>query len=244
MARPPVWLDRLHEIRRSVSNTVGSHYKCSELEDLFQVQGRTARNLMSMLPRYPAGSTFEVQREDLQKFLDRVHAADDVHELFREIRAEKPKVLRRKIRTRRRDDGTLEPVLPPRPGELTLERGRAELTWKTPEEFMQTMLRLVLKLGDDQEGFIRDYCVEEPKPLPKALTVQDEAEFGEWRETQEPEPQSRTIDLRAIARENERAFNAWMAARRSKPDRRFESSSGMQMEGLETEAFEALIGTP
>lgn len=238
MARPPVWLDRLAEIRRSVSNTVGSHYKTSELNDLFQVQGRNARNLMAMLPRYPAGSTFEVAREDLEVFLNRVHETDDVHELFRQIRAERPKVIRRKIRVRRREDGMIEPVNLPRPGDLVVGRGEGKLSWRSPEECMEVALRLVLMIHDDLPGFLRDHCIEEPKPEPAA--VEDETEWGEWRGVQEPD-RTPILDLRAIARENQQSFEAWMAAKRT--PRKTASETGVDTGRFELAASPSLSAT-
>jgi hypothetical protein len=69
MPRPISWLPRLHVIRRTVSNSVRSHYDRHELETLFQLQPRAAQKLIEMLPSVKVGTSRLVEREVLVNFL-------------------------------------------------------------------------------------------------------------------------------------------------------------------------------
>lgn len=188
MARPISWLPRLKDIRTSVVNSSSSHYDRATLEQLFQIQPRAAGKLMALLPRSDAlGSSHLVERIALVAFLERVRATDDVPDLLEQIRKEGPRVnRRRKIQALRRDDGLIAPKNIPPPGALVMQRGKVEISFETPEEYMERMLWGMMMLHDDQAGFIRDYCIEAPKP--RDLDLDDvvaeirrtEAEFNAW----------------------------------------------------------------
>ena len=94
MPRPVSWLPRLHEIRRSVANSVRSHYGRRDLEQLFELQPRAAQKLIEMLPTVQIGTSLLLEREALAGFLDRVREAEDVTALFEQVRAEKAGVSR------------------------------------------------------------------------------------------------------------------------------------------------------
>src|SRR5215475_7471198 len=73
MPRPVSWLSRLAEIRRSVKNSVRSHYERKDIERLFQIQPRAAQTLIrGIAPSAKVGSSFLLARGDLEGFLDRV----------------------------------------------------------------------------------------------------------------------------------------------------------------------------
>jgi hypothetical protein len=99
MPRPISWLPRLHEIRRSVANSVRSHYDRRDLEQLFQLQPRAAQKLIELLPTVQVGTSHLVEREALGEFLDRVRDCEDTQTLFEQIRRDKAPVSRRKVRS-------------------------------------------------------------------------------------------------------------------------------------------------
>ena len=116
-------MPRLHLIRRTIANSVRSHYDRRELETLFELQPRAAQKLSEMLPSVRVGTSRLIEREALVSFLDRVQDADDVALLFDQIRAEKTLASRRKIRSLVRRD--LEPVsLTSLPDAIQLCRGQ------------------------------------------------------------------------------------------------------------------------
>jgi hypothetical protein len=69
MPRPISWLPHLHEIRRSVLNSVRSHYDRNDLERLFEVQPRSAQLLLELLPTVRLGRSLLVEREALASSL-------------------------------------------------------------------------------------------------------------------------------------------------------------------------------
>lgn len=182
MARPISWLHRLHEIRKSVSDSVRSHYTRTELQALFQIQPRAASRILEMLETVAIGNTHVLAREDLGTFLDRMKAADDPHAELEAIRTEKAGRSRRKIRNLVRRDiapATLAGV----PENLTLEPGHVSVRFETVVELGETLLALALILESDGEEFTRRY---EPQPA----EVKDESaeEVRElFRELQEME---------------------------------------------------------
>jgi hypothetical protein len=89
MPRPISWLPRLHEIARSVANSVRSHYDRRDLEQLFELQPRAAQKLLEMLPTVQVGTSGLVERETLGAFLERVRDSENTTELFEQIRKEK-----------------------------------------------------------------------------------------------------------------------------------------------------------
>jgi len=150
MARPPSWLPRLYEIRRTVTNSVRSHYDRRELERLFELQPRSAGKLLELLPTVPVGTAHLVEREVLVSFLDRVQEADDVVGLFEQLRQEKTAQSRRRLRSLVRRD--LEPVgLTSLPDSITLSRGRLEVRFGSVEELAEAMLTLARILESEGE---------------------------------------------------------------------------------------------
>jgi len=89
MPRPVSWLPRLHEIRRSVDNSVRSHYDRHDLERLFELQPRAAQKLLEFLPTVTLGTSRLLEREALAKFLDGVRAAEDTSKFIEQVRQEK-----------------------------------------------------------------------------------------------------------------------------------------------------------
>ncbi len=163
MPRTVSWLPRLHEIRRSVANSIRSHYERGDLEKLFELQPRAAGKLLEMLPSVQVGTSLLVDREVLLGFLGRVREADDLAKLFEEIRNENAPVSRKKVHTLVRHD--LSPVsLDALPPSIALSRGRLELSFATVEQLTEDLFKLAQLLTNNVEEFAETF---EPKPLPK-----------------------------------------------------------------------------
>ena len=157
MPRPVSWLPRLHEIRRSVANSVRSHYGRRDLEQLFELQHRAAQKLIEMLPTVKIGTSLLVERDALLVFLDRVREAEDVGALFEQVRAEKAGVSRKKVRAlvpRDTEPATLSSL----PDSIALSRGRLEVSFGTVEQLAEAMFALAKVLALVE--LLPDWCDE------------------------------------------------------------------------------------
>lgn len=166
MPRPISWLPRLHEIRRSVANSVRSHYGRRDLEQLFELQPRAAQKLLEMLPTVKIGTSLLAERETLVVFLDRVREADDVTALFDQVRAEKAGVSKRKVRTLVPRDS--EPItLTSLPESIALSRGRLEISFASVEQLAEAMFALARVLETEIDVFAQAYEPEVPPEVPE-----------------------------------------------------------------------------
>ncbi len=156
MARPITWLPRLHEIRRSVADSVRSHYTRRELEALFQIQQGAASRLLEIVPTLKVNGSYLAEREGLLAFLDRISEADDVTTLMRRLKAEKNAPSRRSVRRMVRRD-TSPVSLAGVPDTLRLSRGHLEIDFGSMEELVKTLYVLARILDDDLEEFARRY---------------------------------------------------------------------------------------
>ena len=185
MARPVSWLPRLPALARAVGESVRSHYACSDLERLFEVQPRSAQMLMSLLPAVRIGKSLLVEREALAGLLARLAAADDPASELAAIRAEgRPPVVRRKLRD------LVESALPPN---VHIETGELTVSFTTVEELAAALWRLAILLDEDLDGFALRY---EPAPVtdgdPEANRLEraDVEYIREWLAAQTEEGQS------------------------------------------------------
>jgi hypothetical protein len=177
MPRPISWLPRLHEIRRSVTNSVRSHYGRRDLEQLFELQPRAAQKLFEMLPTVKIGTSLLVEREALVVFLDRVREADDVTALFDQVRSEKAGISRKKIRSLVPAD-TVPASLSSLPESIGLRRGRLEISFATVEQLAEVMYTLARVLETEGDAFAQAYEPERPPEVPEdALEI--DAMFAE-----------------------------------------------------------------
>jgi len=172
MPRPPSWLPRLHLIRRSVDNSVRSHYSRRDLEQLFELQERGAGKLLELLPTVQVGTSRLVEREALIAFLIGVLEADDIAAYMGQIRSEKVGVSHRKLRSLVRRD--LEPAsLDSLPPSMSLGRGRMEVSFRSILELAEAMYWLAQII--ETEEFAREF---EPHAPPRP----EPADAGEIRE--------------------------------------------------------------
>ncbi len=85
-----------------------------------------------------------------------MQAAEDVPALMAELRINKSAVSRRKIRFLIQKDA--EPPSPASlPVGLILERGRAEIQFRTLEQFAATLMQIAQWLDADPDGFAQEY---------------------------------------------------------------------------------------
>lgn len=168
MPRPVSWLPRLHEIRRSVANSVRSHYDRRDLERLFELQPRSAQKLLELLPTVPVGTSRLVECEALANFLERVAEADDTSKFLEQVRQEKAIPSRKKIRSLVRRD--TEPVsLSSLPESIGLSRGRLEVSFGTVEQLAQAMYAIARLLEDEGDDFAQAFELEPPPSDPPSL---------------------------------------------------------------------------
>lgn len=192
MARPPSWLPRLPEIRKSVEGGMREQFDSEAIKDVFHIQLQQSRNLMNLMPQVMApGRVRLVERGDLVEFLETVRQAGDVNDLFKKLK--KKKRVKRSIRVRVGPGGELLVPYGPHPAgvSMTLTKGGLNVTWRTMRECMEVMFNIAAMIQNDEEGFERDYCFPEPEapaapaarkrfPAPLIRTLEQEAEFDAW----------------------------------------------------------------
>jgi len=147
LARPVSWLSRLDEIRRSVKNSVRSHYERKDIERLFQVQPRAAQALIQRIaPSVKVGRSYLIARGDLEGFLDRVAEGADPASLLT-VKAPLP---RRSLRELVQND-SIPATLETAPANLVFEAGRLCLDFRSMEELAGSLMALAEILSDPHE---------------------------------------------------------------------------------------------
>ena len=156
MARPISWLPRLDVLRRSVGDSVRSHYSREDLERLFEVQPRSAQMLMGLMPTVRIGQNLLVERTALSSFLGRLSASEDPASEFVSIRAKgKPLVVRRKLRELVQKD--MDAELTATPANVALAPGSLQIRFESLEELAAAMCWLASVLDEDLDGFAERY---------------------------------------------------------------------------------------
>lgn len=201
MARPPSWLPRLPEIRKSVEGGMREQFDSEAIKDVFHVQMQQSRNLMNLMPQVMApGRVRLVERADLVEFLETVRQTGDVGELFKKLK--KKKRVKRSIRVKVGPGGELLVPYGPHPAgvSITIDKGELRARWRTRAEFLELMFNVAAMIQNDEEGFERDYCFPEPE-APKAA----------------PAERKKFVAPLIRTPEQEAEFDAWMTARRAGP---------------------------
>jgi len=137
MARSLSWLDRIVPISRTVAESARSHYDRKDLQRLFELQPRSAQQLMAALPNIFVGGARLAEREALSDFLRRLNDSDNPAETFARVRAEGGKAVRRKLRDFSLQDYPADVDAPPRM--MTLTRGEMRVQFTTLEELAEAM---------------------------------------------------------------------------------------------------------
>lgn len=190
MPRPYSWLPRVTEIRKTVSNSVRSHFSRRELEVLFRISSSAAGRLLEMLATSPIGTAHLVSRDALEAFLEQVASAEAVPAVCDRIRAERANLTRVKARFLLPRD-QLEVMIASLPDSVTIEPGQLTIRYATIEELVARLLQVSQSMQDDPVAF-QARC--EPPPMRLSAEAQD---------------------ARYIAAEIERMRNAEMPPRRS-----------------------------
>jgi hypothetical protein len=182
MARPISWLPRLPAIRHSVSESVRSHYSSSDLEQLFEIQPRSAQMILALLPTVRVGNSQLVEREALAGLLARLEAADNPARELAAIRAQgKPPIVRRKLRELVRRD--VDAGLSSLPQNVIIEPGALAISFTTVEDLARSLWQLAQLLDEDLEGFAERY--EKPieaDPVEEANNEQERADAAYIRD--------------------------------------------------------------
>ena len=156
MPRPISWLNRLHEIRRSVEQSSRSHYDRGDLERVFRLSPRSAQVLLQRLPSTALGTSRLVDRSVLIDFLEQVRLSDNPNEVVLRppVAAAAKKKAARKPRHLVRTDRP-PASLAALPENLTIERGRVEVRFASLEELAETMYGLAQILEHEGDELAR-----------------------------------------------------------------------------------------
>lgn len=155
MPRPLSWLDRLHPIAEIVASSSRSHYDRKDLQHLFEIQPRSAQNLMSAMPIVSVGSAHLVEREALIAFLTRLKQSDDPTGTFAFLRAQPAKPVRRRLRTLSLHDVSAD--LDSLPANLKLSPGQITVRFQSLDQLAETMLYLAALLQNHLDDFARRF---------------------------------------------------------------------------------------
>lgn len=167
MPRSLSWLDRIVPIARTVAESARSHYDRKDLQRLFELQPRSAQQLMAALPNIFVGRARLVEREALSDFLRRLNESNDPAQTFAGMRAEGGKAVRRKLREFSLQDYPADVDAPPHM--MTIERGDLRVRFQTLEELAEAMLYLATVFTHNLDGFAARY---EPAPREPSKTCE------------------------------------------------------------------------
>ena len=178
--RPIPWLARLSEMVRIVAASKRTRYATAEIQELFVVMERSAQKLMKRMPRFRAGPGFEVSREDLIAFLERVEvhqdAGMDVPALLSQMLTEAPPILREQLPS---------PILPMRvtpwaltslPESILIRRGVVEISGRTSAELAGSLMALAAVIETDEFAAVFELRKPVGSVAPEVRTMFEELE--------------------------------------------------------------------
>jgi hypothetical protein len=147
--RPITWLPRLTEIRRSVKNSVRSHYDSKDIERLFELQPRAAQALLQGIsPTAKVGRSFLLGRAELEAFLDHIQEGASPASL---LSPRSEPVPRRRLRELVRAD-RVPATLDTGPGNMSVQPGQLAIRFGSMEELASALLALA-EILDNPEQF-------------------------------------------------------------------------------------------
>jgi len=165
MPRPFSWLPRLHEIRRSVKGSVRSHYERKDIEQLFQVQPRSAQSLMQGIsPSAKVGRSFLLARGDLEAFLDQIQEGAAPASL---LSAGSQTIPRRRLRELVQID-RMPAMLETAPSNISFQPGQLAIEFSSMEQLAGALLAIA-EILDNAEQFatFEDRYVPRRTPRPE-----------------------------------------------------------------------------
>ena len=168
MAPRTSWLSRLPEIRRSVRESVRSHYDSRALQRLFEVKPRAAQKLIQIVSvGAKVGRSALVERVALADFLTVVAESDDPEATLRVRRRQQNPAPRRALRELIQadsDPATLETI----PRNITLSTGKMEIEFTRMEELAGALHAIAQILENQLEEFADRF-----EPVFEAVTEVD-----------------------------------------------------------------------
>ncbi len=168
MAPRTSWLSRLPEIRRSVRESVRSHYDSRALQRLFEVKPRAAQKLIQIVSvGAKVGRSALVERVALADFLTVVAESDDPEATLRVLRRQQKPAPRRALRELIQadsDPATLETI----PRNITLSTGKMEIEFTRMEELAGALHAIAQILENQFEEFADRF-----EPVFEAVTEVD-----------------------------------------------------------------------
>ena len=168
MAPRTSWLSRLPEIRRSVRESVRSHYDSRALQRLFEVKPRAAQKLIQIVSvGAKVGRSALVERVALADFLTVVAESDDQEATLRVRRRQQKPAPRRALRELIQadsDPATLETI----PRNVTLSTGKMEIEFTRMEELAGALHAIAQILENELEEFADRF-----EPVFEAVTEVD-----------------------------------------------------------------------
>lgn len=168
MAPRTSWLSRLPEIRRSVRESVRSHYDSRALQRLFEVKPRAAQKLIQIVSvGAKVGRSALVERVALADFLTVVAESDDPEATLRVRRRQQKPAPRRALRELIQadsDPATLETI----PRNITLSTGKMEIEFTRMEELAGALHAIAQILENEFEEFADRF-----EPVFEAVTEVD-----------------------------------------------------------------------
>lgn len=161
MPRPISWLRRLPEIRRSVTNSIRSHYERRDIEHLFQLQPRAAQQLMRAIAiSARVGRSNLVERATLETFLEQLAEHENPSAILADRKQESAPAPRRKLRDLIQVDdipATLESL----PANLYLKTGTLTIEFARMEDLAGALYALAQVLENQLEEFAARYVPQQ-----------------------------------------------------------------------------------
>lgn len=163
MGRTIPWLDRLSEIRRSVRNSLRSHYTRHDIERLFGIQRSAAKQIIRAVgAKLRIGKSLLITRADLEAFLDRVPESKDPASLLRRHPNSEPSISIRELIDKDQALVTVTTL----PSNVQLEQNKITITFHGGEQLAVAMVALATLLHDPEEfaAFEERYAPFVPVP--------------------------------------------------------------------------------
>jgi hypothetical protein len=158
MARKTEWIHRLGDALVALEGLSASVVDSSAVASLLGVTPRHARRILGRLFDQPAGRGFVLLRSELVEKL-RALQADPLHQFEVQRRgrvSDELEAVRRDLKARQVPIASL-PYCPSSlsdlPAGVSLEPGRLEIRFTSPEELLTNLLALAQAMGEDFERF-------------------------------------------------------------------------------------------
>jgi len=188
MARRAPWLVRISDIRRSVRDSVRSHYDRHDIERLFQIQSRPAQKLMSLVGvGARVGQCALVNRETLADFLGRLAESNAPQEVLQAERiAAKTPDGRRALRELIQADGNVA-TLDTMPRNIIASTGKLVIEFNRIQELAGALLALAQVMENELEEFVDRFepVFEDVKPEHDSVVDDLRRAFADLRQDEQ-----------------------------------------------------------